>query len=182
MNVDRTDAEFVQKVSKTFMRGGDEKGVNYVYTVEWINPKSETQKGNIMINAEIFMGTLFIETREANEGTWLFFKDPLKQEQTLSYHGDTFEIDSVQHFFDQDKKPNILTIVKFSDSIRAKIFRAGNTKYLTSTLDRKRNLVVQLKNRTKQIDNFQHFETNHRNLFYTKESLTATEQNFNRYI
>ena len=180
MNVDRTDAEFVQKVSKTIMKGGDEKRVNYVYPSEWINPKGETQKGNIIINAEIFMETLFIETREANEGTWLYFKDPLKQEQTLLYQGDTFEIDSVQYFFDQDKKPNILTIVKFSDSKTAKKFRAGNKKYLTSTLDRKRNLVVQLKNRTKQIDNFQFFETNHRNLFYTKETLTATEQIFSR--
>ena len=88
MNVDRTDAEFVQKVSKTSLKGRDEKGVNYVYPMEWINPKGETQKGNIMINAEM------------------------------------------------------------------------------------------LKNRTKQIDNFQFFETNHRNLFYTKEALTATEQNF----
>ena len=113
-------------------------------------------------------------TREANEGTWLYFKDPLKQEQTLLYQGDTFEIDSVQYLFDQDKKPNMLTIVKFSDSITAKIVRAGKKKYLTSTLDRKRNLVIQLKNRTKQIDNFQLFETNHRNLFYTKETLTAT--------
>ena len=67
MNVDRTDAEFVQKISETFMKGGDEKGVNYVYPVDWINPKGEIQKGNIMINAEIFMGTLFIETREARK-------------------------------------------------------------------------------------------------------------------
>ena len=51
MNVDRTDAEFVQKVSKSFLKGGDEKGVNYVYPVECINPKGETQKSNIMINA-----------------------------------------------------------------------------------------------------------------------------------
>ena len=72
------------------MKGGDEKGMNYVYPVDWINPKVETQKSDIMINAEIFMGTLFIETREANEGTRLFFKDPLKQEQTLLYQGDTF--------------------------------------------------------------------------------------------
>ena len=71
MNVDRTDAEFDQKISKTFMKGGDEKRVNYVYPVDWLNPKGETQKGSIMINAEIFMGTLFFETREANEGTWL---------------------------------------------------------------------------------------------------------------
>ena len=97
MNVDRTDAEFVRKVSKKFMKGGDEKGVSYVYPVAWINPKGETQKGNIMINAENFMGTLFTETREANEGTWLYFKDPLKQKQILLYQGDTIEIDSVKY-------------------------------------------------------------------------------------
>ena len=95
------------------------------------------------------METLFIETREANEGKCLYFKDPLKQEQTLLYQGDTFEIDSVQYLFDQGKKPNILTIVNFSDLITAKLVRAGNKKYLTSKLDRKRNLVVQLKNKTK---------------------------------
>ena len=178
MNVDRTDTESGQKVSKTFMKGGDEKGVNYIYPVEWINPKGETQKCNIMIKAEIFLATLFIETREADEGTWLYFKDPLKQEQNLLYQGDTFDIDSLQYLFDRDQKTNILTIVKFSDSITAKIVHAGNKIYLTSKLDRKRNLVVQLKNRTKQIDNFQLFETNHRNLFYTKKTLTATEQNF----
>ena len=61
MNVERTDAEFVQKILKTLMKGGDEKGVNYVYPMDWINPKGETQKGNIMINAEIFMGTLFMK-------------------------------------------------------------------------------------------------------------------------
>ena len=169
MNVDRTEAEFFQKISETFMKGGDEKRVNNVYPVDWINPKGETQKGNIMINAEIFLGTLFIETREANEGTWLYFKDPLKQEQTLLYQGDTFEIDSVRYLFDQNKKPNILTIVKISDSITAKRVRAGSKKYLTSKLDKKRNLVVQLKNKTKQIDNFLLFETKHRNLFYTTE-------------
>ena len=52
-----------------------------------------------MINAEVFMGTLFIETRKANEGTWLYSKDPFKQEQTLLYQGDTFEIGSVQYLF-----------------------------------------------------------------------------------
>ena len=49
---------------------------------------------------------------------------------------------------------------------------------MTTNLDRKRKLVVQLKNRTKKIDHFQFFETNHRNLFYTKETLTTTEQTF----
>ena len=73
MNVDQTDAEFFQKISKILLKGGDEKGVNYVYPVDWINPKGETEKSNIMINAEIFMGTLFIETREANKRTCLFF-------------------------------------------------------------------------------------------------------------
>ena len=51
---------------------------------------------------------------------------------------------------------------------------------MTSKLDRIGNLVVQLKNKTKHIDNFQLFETNHRNLFHTTEKLTATEQNFSK--
>ena len=127
-----------------------------------------------MINAEIFMGILFIETRKANEGTWLYFKDPMKQEHTLLYQGDTFEIDSVQYLFHQDKKPNILTIVNFSDSITAKIVRAGN-KVLNKHIGQKKKINCSVENRTKQIKNFQLFETNHRNLFYTKETLKATE-------
>ena len=36
-------SEFAQKILKTFMKS-EEKGVNYVYPVEWINPKGESQK------------------------------------------------------------------------------------------------------------------------------------------
>ena len=76
-------------------KSGDEKEVNYVHPVDWINSKGKTQKSKIQINAEFFMGTLITETREGKEGIWLFFKDPVKQEQTC-YQEDTFEIDSVQ--------------------------------------------------------------------------------------
>ena len=41
MNVGQTDAEFIQKISKSFMKGGDEKEVNYVGPVDWINPKTK---------------------------------------------------------------------------------------------------------------------------------------------
>ena len=34
----RVDSESVQKVSKTFLKGGEEKGVNYVYPGDRINP------------------------------------------------------------------------------------------------------------------------------------------------
>ena len=44
-----------------------------------------------MINAEVFMGILFIETRDTTEGRWLYFKDTLKQEQTMLYQADKFE-------------------------------------------------------------------------------------------
>ena len=68
----------------------------------------------------------FFETREAYEGTQLYFIDPLKHERTLLYQRDTFEIDSLQDLFDKDKKSNILMIVNLSDSISAKIVRARN--------------------------------------------------------
>ena len=38
------------------------------------------------------------------KGHGYILKTPWKQEQTLLYQGDTFEIDSVQYLFDQDKK------------------------------------------------------------------------------
>ena len=68
---DRSDSEFLQKISKMFLKVAEEKGVNCVYPVDWINRKGEKQKCNIMINAEIFKGTLFIQTTETTEGTWL---------------------------------------------------------------------------------------------------------------
>ena len=77
------------KISKPFMKSGEEKGVNYVYPTDWINQKGEKQKIIITMNAEIFMETLFIQNRETTEGTWLHFEDPLKQEQTLLYQADT---------------------------------------------------------------------------------------------
>ena len=61
-----------------------------------------------MINAVIFMGTLFIQTREANEGTWLYFKELLKQEQTLLYQGETSAIDSIQFFVRPGEKTKYL--------------------------------------------------------------------------
>ena len=66
-----------------FMKGREETVVNYVYPVDWINPKCKKQKSSIMINAEALMGTLFIQTRETTEGSWLYFKEPLKQGETL---------------------------------------------------------------------------------------------------
>ena len=79
----KSDSENVQKPSKTFMKGGDDNGVNYVYLLNWNNPKFEKQKSNIMIIAEIFIGILFVETGETNDGTWLYFRDPLKLEQVF---------------------------------------------------------------------------------------------------
>ena len=93
-----SDLEFVQKVSKSFMKDGYEKVVNYVYPVNWFNPKVEKQKGNIRRNADIFMVALFIQTRETTEETWLYFEDPLNLEQTVLYQGDTFELGSMAKF------------------------------------------------------------------------------------
>ena len=39
-----SDPEFLQKLSKTFMEGGDDKGVKYVNPVNWVSPKTEQQK------------------------------------------------------------------------------------------------------------------------------------------
>ena len=79
------DSEFAQKVSKALMKDGEEKGVNSVYPLDWFQPKNEKQKSKIMIKGEIFMGTEFIKTREATEGTCPYLKDPLKQDHTFFF-------------------------------------------------------------------------------------------------
>ena len=118
--------------------------------MNWINPKGEKQKRNlIIIKAEIFMGTLFFQT---TEGTWLYFKDPLNQGQNLLYQRDMFELDSVQYIFDQDTNPNMFTLVKFSNLTTAKIVNAGNNKYVNRKLGEKRNLVVQVEKKSKHVD------------------------------
>ena len=60
---------------------------------------------------------------------------PSIQKQTLLYQRDMFELVSVQYIIDQETKPNMFTIVKFSNWTTAKIFIAGNKKYLTSKLE-----------------------------------------------
>ena len=96
------------------MKGGDKKKVDCVYHVDCINPKGERQKkkkSRIRINAGTFIETCFIETKETTDGTWLYFKDPLKQQKTLLYTGDILELDSVQYMIEQDIKPNMNTVV-----------------------------------------------------------------------
>ena len=39
-----SDKEFVLKISKTFIKFGKEKGINYVHILDWIYPKREKQK------------------------------------------------------------------------------------------------------------------------------------------
>ena len=41
------------------------------------------QKCSIMINAEIFMRTSFIQTGETTEGPWLYFKEPSETRANL---------------------------------------------------------------------------------------------------
>ena len=156
-----SDSEFVQKITKTFMKGGEEKGVNYVYPVGWIKPKGEKQENNIMINAEIFIGPLFIQTKEIS----LYFRDPLKQEQILLYKGEKVESDSVQYILDQNTKPNMFTIVIFLNSTSAKIVNAVKQYVFGQQVRRKNNFSSLGKSKTKQVDDFQLFETNDTNLY-----------------
>ena len=72
----------------------------------------------------------------------------------------------------------MFTIVNFSNSTKAKIVNAGNNRYLTRKVDGKRISVVQVRNKTKQVDDFQLFKTSHSNICYTNETLRIKERNF----
>ena len=70
------------------------------------------------------------------------------------------------------------TLVKFLNSKTAKINNAGYHRYLTTRLEGRRNLVLQVKNKTKQEDDYQFFETNQQDLYHTNDSLRIREHNF----
>ena len=62
----------------------------------------------------------------------------MKQGKNFLCQGDTFELESVQYMFDQDRKLNMFTLVRFSNSTKAKIVNGGNNRCLTSKVDGKR--------------------------------------------
>ena len=68
-------------------------------------------------------------------------------------------------------------IVELLNSTTAKLLKAVRNRYLSSKLDGKRNLLDQVKNMTKQVDNFQHFETDQKVSFYKNISLRIKESN-----
>ena len=161
-----SDSDIVQEVTKTFMKGGEEKGVNYVFPVAWIKPKGEKRKSNIKINAKIFMGIFFSFKQGKQLMEFRCILKTLRNKVKYSYiRGTKVVLDSVQNIFDQNTKPNMFTIVKFLSSTTAKLVNAVKLYVFDQHVRRKNKFCSLGKKKTKQIDDFQLFKTNHTNLY-----------------
>ena len=58
------------------MRKGNNRGVKYVYPVEWILPNNNKIIGSVLINGELTIRTLYAQVEIASTGKLLVFEDP----------------------------------------------------------------------------------------------------------
>ena len=70
-----TSNSFKVKLTKIFMRKGNNIGVKYVYPVEWNSPTKKI-RGSVQINGEQSIGTLYAQVKIASTGSLLVREDP----------------------------------------------------------------------------------------------------------
>ena len=161
------DIEYSQKLSRTFMKGGKHKGSEYIYPVEWINPKGEKLLGNVLINGEVFIGIKFCDTIELSDGTWLKFRDPFGEWNTAPLGPESFEIDLVQYMVERSMTNKTKVLVFFDKDNEASIVSIGTRKYLVGNVNSTKKFVFQLtfhKNNTRIV------RTNHRSIIFMPNS------------
>ena len=175
-----SNIEYSKKISRTFMKGGDHKGSEYIYPVNWVSPKGEKILGNILINGEISIGTIYCDSTERRDGTWLTFRDPFQELNTIPLRDNNFEIDSVQYILIESGISQRRAITVFGKGNEASIISVGKRTYLYQENDKQQKLVIQLLLKNSTWDSTEVIKTNHRSVvFYTNSSLESNKVDLN---
>ena len=90
----------------------------YAEPVEWVSPTGVKLIGNVIINAKLYIGTIWGKLLQRN---LLSFKDPLGFSKTVSIKTTHFEDDLVSYFFEIQGKQTCQTIKHFNMEDPAKI-------------------------------------------------------------
>ena len=134
------------------MKGGKHKGSEYIYPVEWINPKGE----------KVFIGIKFCDTIELSDGTWLKFRDPFGEWNTAPLGPESFEIDLVQYMVERSMTNKTKVLVFFDKDNEASIVSIGTRKYLVGSVNLNIKFVFQV---------ISHIvRTNHRSIIFMANS------------
>ena len=106
----------------------------YAEPVEWVSPTVVKLIGNVMINAKLYIGTIWGKLLQRS---LLNFKDPLGFPKTVFIRTTHFEDDLVNYFFENQGKQNIK---HFNKQNPAKIFGDNKTTFISGKFYTRTNL------------------------------------------
>ena len=157
-----------------FFRGGKNAGVDFVWPVSWINPLGTEIWGSIFIEAKLTVGKLVASLDKSSSPWSLAMKDPLGQEQLVSYPGSAFEHDSVSYLPKPYKECHMKQIYQFSSHNLGTIIRSGNVEYISGevpNVEDHRVFYIELLNRTVSLCSYMVRATTYAGIYLVTERL-----------
>ena len=103
----------------------------YAEPVEWVSPTGVKFIGKVMINAKLYIGTIWGKLIQRN---LLSFKDPLGFPKTVLIKTTHFEDDIINYFFENQDKQTVQTIKHFNKEDPAKIFGINLTTFISGKI------------------------------------------------
>ena len=99
----------------------------YAEPVEWVSPTGVKLIGNVMINAKLYIRTIWGKLIQRN---LLSFKEPLGFSKAVFIKTTYFEDDLVNYFFENQGEQTCQTIKHFNKEDPVKIFGNNKTTYI----------------------------------------------------
>ena len=82
-----SETTYAEEHSQSFIKKNNREGAMYAEPVEWVSPTGVRLIGNVMINAKLYIGTIWGKLIRRN---LLSFKDPLGFSKTVFYQNHIF--------------------------------------------------------------------------------------------
>ena len=90
-----SETTYAEEHNQSFMKNNNCEGARYAEPVEWVSPTGVKLIGNVMINAKLYLGTIW---RKLIQKNLLSFKDTLGFLKTVFIKTTYFEDDLVNFF------------------------------------------------------------------------------------
>ena len=98
-----SETTYVEEQSQSFMRKNNREGAMYAEPVEWVSPTGVKLIGNVMINARLSIGTIWVKLLQRN---LLSFKNSLGFPKNVVIKTTHFE-DDLLNFFRKSRQANL---------------------------------------------------------------------------
>ena len=103
----------------------------YAEPVKWVSPTGEQLIGNVIINAKLYIGTIWGKLIQRN---LLSFKDPLGSPKTVFIKTTYFEDNLINYFFGNQGEQTCQTIIIFNKEDPVKIFGNNKTTFISGKI------------------------------------------------